>query len=79
MLADQLAADAAANWSRRNNGYEEAEAHEINFNGRTVKTWKMDDVMRATMRNTVQRWSERIDREYGPLFARWSDHRTDNT
>lgn len=75
MLTDQRAAAAAANWNRRNDGYEDAEANEIDFNGRKVKTWKMDDVMRANMPNFVRECSERVHREYGPLFSQWSSPR----
>jgi len=75
MLTDQRAAAAAANWKRRNDGYEDAEANEIDFNGRKVKTWKMDDVMRANMPNFVRECSERVHREYGPLFSQWSSPR----
>lgn len=62
---------AAEYWNRRNNGYEEVEGKEVTIAGRTIKTWSMDEVMRASRRENVRHDMERLKREYGPLFARW--------
>lgn len=71
-LTDQRALTALANWRRRNDGYEEAEPNEIDFKGRNLQTWKMNEVMRANISNIVQRCSETLQREYGQLLLKWS-------
>jgi hypothetical protein len=72
LLDDQRARVACEHWKRRNDGYEDAEATEIEFNGRKLKTWKMDDVMRAEMQSFVQGCSDRLRRVYGPLLSSWA-------
>lgn len=63
---------AAANWNRRNDGYEEVEGSEIEFSGRKMKVWKMDEVLRSNMRVTMKGCSEGLEREYAPMLSVWS-------
>lgn len=72
-LLDHPAAIAAAEqWTRRNDGYEESEGRDVTIGGRTIKTWKMDEVRRASMREHIRYGMERLRRDYGLLLLRWS-------
>ncbi len=72
LLSDNpRAKEAAEKWARRNDGYEETEGREIDLNGRKLKTWSMDEMMRANMRTFVQGCSERVNRDYAPLLSKW--------
>ncbi len=71
LLPDARAQAAAANWNRRNDGYEDAEGRETEINGRSIRTWSMDEVMRSNMRSFVQGDWDRLRRDYGHLLPKW--------
>jgi hypothetical protein len=48
-------------------------------NGRTIKTSKMDDILRASIRNTIEGWTEKLIREYGPVLSLWPECRSIKT
>ncbi len=72
-LSNHPRAKAAwANWQRRNDGYDEPDAHEVEYAGRKLKTWRMDDLLRANMPSLMKGTYSGIVREYGPLLLKWN-------
>ena len=71
LLPAQHAQAAATDWNLRNDGYEDPEGSDTEINGRKIKTWSMDEVMRANMRNFIKADWERIQQEYSDLLPKW--------
>lgn len=72
LMPDAAAQSAATNWARRNDGYEDATGQETEVNGRVIRTWTMDEVMRSNLRGHLQYSYERTKHRCSSLLSRWT-------
>ena len=75
-LQSESAKAAALEWLRRNDGFEEADGKDVDLNGRIVRTWSAEEMMRSTLRENIRWWFERKCSEFAPLLELWSSRLT---
>lgn len=76
LMESEAAKAAALEWLRRNDGFEETEGKEIDFNGRKVRTWSMDEMMRSSLREHLRYDFEKKRTEFAPLLQLWHPQTT---
>ncbi len=76
LLQSEAAQAAALEWLRRNDEFEDAEGTEIDFNGKKVRTWSADEMMRSTLREDIRYWFDKKRTEFAPLLQLWRSQLT---
>lgn len=62
---------AAAEWLRRNDGFEEAEGREIEVAGQPLRTWTSEEIARLHQREWVGHTMWQLRARFAPLFRTW--------
>lgn len=71
LMESNTAQAAALQWLRRNDEFEEAEGTEIDINGKKVRTWSIDDVLRSNLREHLHYDFESKRTQFGSLLQLW--------
>ena len=75
-MEDERAKKAAQNWSRRNDGYEEAEGEVTEIFGEKRRVWSMAEIMRSNMRAQMLYYYEDFRERFQPLLTKWQATRS---
>ncbi len=75
LLDAEQARQAASEWLRRNDGYEDAEGEETELFGRVFRTWSMEEVMRSNMREDLAYSFDGACKKFTPLLEKWKSQR----
>jgi hypothetical protein len=75
-MEDERAKTVAQNWSRRHDGYEDAEGEVTEIFSQKRRVWRMEEIMRSNMRAQMLYHYEGFRERFQPLLTKWRPARS---